>query len=179
MVVDTLTGCLKEAGEIIQAALSPMQLVEVGELVMLEEAEPPSPPSDRDLEKLSLGDSSTSSSSIAPVVREGINAGRVSPTLMHPRSTSFSRALSLPRPWSWSADRQTRRDKRSRSVEGRKAGSGSDGSNEDKEDSMSKWLRRGNVIYKSVGMGLMDLAVGGELVRFAREKGVGTTIYDF
>jgi len=44
---------------------------------------------------------------------------------------------------------------------------------------MSRWLRRGNVIYKSVGMGLMDLAVGGELVRFAREKGVGTTIYDF
>jgi ornithine cyclodeaminase/alanine dehydrogenase-like protein (mu-crystallin family) len=36
VIVDTLTGCLKEAGEIIQAALSPHQLVEVGEIVMLE-----------------------------------------------------------------------------------------------------------------------------------------------
>ena len=44
---------------------------------------------------------------------------------------------------------------------------------------MSRWLSTGNVIYKSVGMGLMDLVVGGELVRLARERGIGTTIQDF
>jgi hypothetical protein len=42
-----------------------------------------------------------------------------------------------------------------------------------------KWLRDGNVVYKSVGVGLMDLAVGNHLVKVAREKGVGTTIENF
>jgi ornithine cyclodeaminase/alanine dehydrogenase-like protein (mu-crystallin family) len=44
---------------------------------------------------------------------------------------------------------------------------------------MSRWLSKGNVIYKSVGLGLMDLCVGAQIVRLAREKGVGTTFKDF
>jgi len=40
-------------------------------------------------------------------------------------------------------------------------------------------LTRGNVLYKSVGLGLMDLTVGHDLVTLAREKGVGTHIDDF
>jgi len=42
-----------------------------------------------------------------------------------------------------------------------------------------KWLTNGNVIYKSVGLGLMDLVVGGDLIRLARERDIGTTIVDF
>lgn len=40
-------------------------------------------------------------------------------------------------------------------------------------------MSRGNVIYKSVGFGLMDLVVGGELVQLAERKGVGVRIEDF
>ena len=46
-------------------------------------------------------------------------------------------------------------------------------------EQMSRWLSKGNVIYKSVGLGVMDLCVGGEIVRMAREKGIGTTLNDF
>ena len=47
------------------------------------------------------------------------------------------------------------------------------------EKGLLEWLTKGNVVYKSVGLGLMDLTVGGDLVRLARERGVGTTIEDF
>lgn len=44
---------------------------------------------------------------------------------------------------------------------------------------LATWLSEGTVIYKSVGLGLMDLAVGGRLVEFATAKGVGTRIERF
>jgi len=44
---------------------------------------------------------------------------------------------------------------------------------------LREWLDRGNVIYKSVGLGLMDVTVGNALIRLARERGVGTTIEHF
>ncbi len=47
------------------------------------------------------------------------------------------------------------------------------------EVGLKRWLEGGNVIYKSVGLGLMDICVGEDLVNLAREKGVGTTIPDF
>lgn len=52
-----------------------------------------------------------------------------------------------------------------------------DDGEEDKK--LREWVERGNVIYKSVGLGLMDLVAGGDLVRLARERNVGTTIEDF
>lgn len=47
------------------------------------------------------------------------------------------------------------------------------------EKGLQKWLESGNVVYKSVGLGLMDLVTGGDLVALARERGVGTVIPDF
>lgn len=47
------------------------------------------------------------------------------------------------------------------------------------DKSLHEWLCRGNVIYKSVGLGLMDVTVGGDLVRVADERGVGTIIDNF
>lgn len=44
---------------------------------------------------------------------------------------------------------------------------------------LKEWLFKGNVIYKSVGLGLMDIVVGGELVRIAREREIGTHIDEF
>ncbi|KAI2738535.1 hypothetical protein CBS147339_6285 [Penicillium roqueforti] len=49
----------------------------------------------------------------------------------------------------------------------------------DEEQSLREWAQRGNVIYKSVGLGLMDLVTGGDLVRLARERKLGTTVEDF
>ncbi len=48
-----------------------------------------------------------------------------------------------------------------------------------KDDHLARWLQGGNVIYKSVGLGLMDLTVGMHLVQFAKEKGVGSHISGF
>ncbi|KAK5053224.1 hypothetical protein LTR84_002198 [Exophiala bonariae] len=47
------------------------------------------------------------------------------------------------------------------------------------EQGLLDWLIKGNVIYKSVGMGLMDLVVGGDMIRLARERDIGTFIEDF
>jgi ornithine cyclodeaminase/alanine dehydrogenase-like protein (mu-crystallin family) len=47
------------------------------------------------------------------------------------------------------------------------------------EKGLKRWLDSGNVVYKSVGLGLMDLCVGGDLVTLAQERGIGTTIAEF
>ena len=47
------------------------------------------------------------------------------------------------------------------------------------ENQLARWLQEGNVIYKSVGFGLMDLAVGTHVIEFAREKGVGSHVEGF
>jgi ornithine cyclodeaminase/alanine dehydrogenase-like protein (mu-crystallin family) len=55
-----------------------------------------------------------------------------------------------------------------------------EGEGEDKaHKSLMEWLQKGNVIYKSVGLGLMDVVVGMDLVRLADERGVGTRIENF
>lgn len=43
------------------------------------------------------------------------------------------------------------------------------------EQGLKRWIEAGNVIYKSVGLGLMDICVGEDLVGLAREKKVGLT----
>jgi len=48
-----------------------------------------------------------------------------------------------------------------------------------KNKQLQSWLQSGNVIYKSVGLGLMDLSVGMHLIGYAKEKGVGTHIEGF
>ncbi|KAK3624203.1 hypothetical protein LTR56_021139 [Elasticomyces elasticus] len=105
IIVDTVSGCLKEAGEVVQAKLLPDQVVELGELFMLKrEAE--------------------------------------------------SKAA----------------------AKGQKCDGGC---NFQDNSGLMEWLTKGNVIYKSVGLGLMDVVVGNELVRMARERGIGTTIENF
>lgn len=44
------------------------------------------------------------------------------------------------------------------------------------EKGLKDWLMKGNVIYKSVGIGLMDVCVGEDLIALAMEKGVGTSV---
>ncbi|KAF2830602.1 NAD(P)-binding protein [Ophiobolus disseminans] len=66
-------------------------------------------------------------------------------------------------------------------IKKKRRGSGKgDGEGEDKaHKSLMEWLQRGNVIYKSVGLGLMDVVVGMDLVRLADERGIGTKIENF
>lgn len=49
----------------------------------------------------------------------------------------------------------------------------------EREDHMCRWLQGGNVIYKTVGLGLMDLTVGMKVIEFARDKGVGAHVPGF
>lgn len=44
------------------------------------------------------------------------------------------------------------------------------------EQGLKRWIMGGNVIYKSVGLGLMDICVGEDLVGLARERKVGVTV---
>jgi ornithine cyclodeaminase/alanine dehydrogenase-like protein (mu-crystallin family) len=65
----------------------------------------------------------------------------------------------------------------------KRRGSSSKEKDHDGEDkahqSLMEWLQKGNVIYKSVGLGLMDVVVGSDLVRLADERGIGTRIENF
>lgn len=47
------------------------------------------------------------------------------------------------------------------------------------EKGLVEWMEKGNVIYKSVGLGLMDLVTGGDLVKLARARSLGTNVEDF
>ncbi|KAK0672960.1 hypothetical protein QBC41DRAFT_267081 [Cercophora samala] len=117
VVVDTLDGALKEAGELIRAGCRPEMLVELGELVMLNDY----------------------------------------------HEHHFHRHHK--------DEKENKLDKE------QDAGKGED---QDKDhQKLAKWLAKGNVIYKSVGLGLMDLSVGMEMVKFAGEKNVGSRIEGF
>ncbi|PBP27882.1 ornithine cyclodeaminase [Diplocarpon rosae] len=164
IVVDNLE-CLKEAGELVQAGVQSDRTVELGELVTLNQMHPDDDDSPiEDSPQSSPNDLSTfgDSSSETP----GSLTSR-SP----PRKSSFT----LNRKPSFSL----RSRSRGGSMSSQNGNSWGRRDQTAKEDQMSRWLSGGNVIYKSVGMGLMDLVVGGEVVKLARKKNIGTTIRDF
>ena len=47
------------------------------------------------------------------------------------------------------------------------------------EKGLKRWLHSGDVVYKSVGMGIMDLTVGEDLLKVGEKKGVGIVVDDF
>ncbi|KAK0709522.1 hypothetical protein B0T26DRAFT_409447 [Lasiosphaeria miniovina] len=190
VVVDTLDGALKEAGELIEAGILPNQLVELGELVMLQQADM-ADAREGEVDASSQPDSS-SRSSVAPSVEfEKLDLGSFSgpgssmssvfldsgsPTVSGGGSISPSRAsspgrksTSSPHRRSFSFDRRSSEEREKKHQKKKK----------EKEDHLSQWLHNGNVIYKSVGLALMDLTVGMHLIRFAREKGVGSHVEGF
>ena len=48
-----------------------------------------------------------------------------------------------------------------------------------KDDDVQKWLEQGFVVYKSVGVGIMDIAIGKALMELAAQKGVGVHLDSF
>ncbi|KAB5566385.1 UbiD family decarboxylase [Coniochaeta sp. 2T2.1] len=173
VVVDTLDGALKEAGEVIEAGLQPKQLVELGELVMLQKitmAEDEvsdtsstlsTPGSDR-LEKPDTGSSGSAMSTVFGSSKGSPSSSRPSSRDRTPSPSGQRKGAKFPLP-------HFHRRSSSRGDVGKK----------EKEDHLARWLQGGNVIYKSVGLGLMDLAVGIKLIHFAKEKGVGTHVDGF
>ncbi|KAK8045020.1 UbiD family decarboxylase [Apiospora rasikravindrae] len=182
VVVDTLDGAMKEAGEIIEAGIQPNQLVELGELVMIRQAaeeedsiaSPSTPVStlssadiSSDLDKLELTSGSSAMSSIYgrnsteaaassnPEKPNEGGSGRRSPK----RSGSYTSLFSK--------------------VHKRRSSSQGSVPQQNQPDHLARWLTSGNVIYKSVGLGLMDLVVGTEIIRLAQEKGIGHHIENF
>ncbi|KAF3482894.1 uncharacterized protein GIQ15_02218 [Arthroderma uncinatum] len=89
VVVDTLDSCLQQAGELVQAGLDPLRLVEVGELLMVND---------------------------------------------------FAQRGKSP------------------------------------DEKLLDWIQDGDVIYKSVGLGMLDLVLGKEIWHRAMQKGIGITV---
>ncbi|KAK0704187.1 hypothetical protein B0T21DRAFT_455519 [Apiosordaria backusii] len=158
VVVDTLDGALKEAGELIGAGVRPGELVELGELVMLEDyhehrihhSHHPHPHhhhphshhhNDKKDEKENQH-------------KNGNEAGVVG--------------------GEGEGDKDKEKDK-DREAGDKDKDNDKEGDDKDHQQ-LAKWLAKGNVIYKSVGLGLMDLSVGMEMVKFAGEKNVGSRV---
>ncbi|KAF4982455.1 hypothetical protein FDECE_17508 [Fusarium decemcellulare] len=161
IVVDNIQGVLKEAGEIIAANIGPHQLVELGELVMLH--------------RLAIEESDDPASSQASV------ASDMDKLDLHGRAPSMSTVFGTSdRPSSPSGSVGSDSRKSSSIFHFRKgSSSSSDNEKRKKEDHLVRWLRDGTVIYKSVGLGLMDLVVGMHLVEVANDKNIGTRIQGF
>ncbi|KAF5592336.1 hypothetical protein FPANT_5426 [Fusarium pseudoanthophilum] len=165
IVVDNIRGVLKEAGEIIAANIGPHQLVELGELVMLH----------RLAIEESDGFSSSQASFSSDMDKLDIH-GRMSS--MSTVYGSGSNASDPPTSPTDSVDSEGRRS--SSFFHSRKSSSTSlDKEKRKSEDHLCRWLRDGTVVYKSVGLGLMDLVVGTHLIEVANEKNVGTRIEGF
>lgn len=49
----------------------------------------------------------------------------------------------------------------------------------EKPEGLERWLEDGFVVYKSVGVGIMDIAIGSKLLELAKEKGRGVHLEDF
>ncbi|XDG06024.1 hypothetical protein ABKA04_005639 [Annulohypoxylon sp. FPYF3050] len=179
IVVDTLDGALKEAGEIIDAGLEPKQLVELGELVMIhrlakEEEESLASQSSTEtssisdsFDKLDFASSSTGLSTASG--SEPSNGSKRSSSRSPSRRGSSGSGLSLP--FHRRSSSQLTSDD-----QGQKQ---SQPQQPSRDNHLARWLSVGNVIYKSVGLGLMDLVVGFEIVRLAKEKGLGSHVENF
>ncbi|KAI2469666.1 ornithine cyclodeaminase [Annulohypoxylon bovei var. microspora] len=181
IIVDTLDGALKEAGEIIDAGLEPKQLVELGELVMIQklakEEEEESLASQSSTETSSVSDSlekldiASSSSAMSTVFGSESGSGGKRSSSRSPSRRGSNSGLSLP----------FHRRSSSQLVLDESQGQKHQQQHQQpsRDNHLSRWLTVGNVIYKSVGLGLMDLVVGFEIVRLAKERGLGSHVEDF
>ncbi|KAK7418566.1 hypothetical protein QQX98_003911 [Neonectria punicea] len=165
IVVDNLEGVIKDAGEIIMGKVDPNHLVELGELVMLH--------------RLALEQSDAEVASSQASISSGL-----SNMDLEDRSTSMSTVFN-----NNSTSPRSSSPIGSIGSDSRKSGSlfhfrknsnsSSETDKKKKEDSLALWLRDGTVIYKSVGLGLMDLVVGTHLIEVANEKNLGTHVEAF
>ncbi|KPM37494.1 hypothetical protein AK830_g9088 [Neonectria ditissima] len=164
IVVDNLEGVIKDAGEIILGKVDPNHLVELGELVMLH--------------RLALEKSDAEVASSQASISSGLDSLDLeskSPSMSSVFNNTTSPRSSSP-PGSVGSDSR----KSGSFFHFRKnSNSSSEADKKKKEDGLALWLRDGTVIYKSVGLGLMDLVVGTHLIEVANEKKLGTHVEAF
>ena len=176
VLVDTINA-LNETGELTRARadgnLNVNNVIEIGEIVLVEESY-----HQGDDESSAIDDSSESFDDMSP-------AGGKSPSsslALAFREQSFESTSSSRSPSRKSSFSNLSR-KGSNVFRNRHGSGASDAPLKKKmsreEEELSRWLHKGNVIYKSVGLGLMDLVVGTEIVRLAKEKHIGATFKDF
>ncbi|KAK2627317.1 hypothetical protein QTJ16_003283 [Diplocarpon rosae] len=175
IVVDNLE-CLKEAGELVQAGVRSDRTVELGKLVTLNQMHPHDDDSPiEDNPQSSPNDLSISPDGVRSMPKTFGDSSIEMPGSPTPRSPPRKSSFTLNRKPSFSLRSRSRGGSMSSqngNIWGRK-------DQTVEQDQMSRWLSSGNVIYKSVGMGLMDLVVGGEVVKLARKRNIGTTLRDF
>jgi len=182
VVVDTL-ACLTETGEL--AGLQPNQSVELGELVMIEDMETHSNDDSSAIDEEDASTTTTTSSLSNLSLNHPDSFSRGTSMAAAMREDSFTSSNTQNSTQNTSPSRRSSRS--SFSFKRNRTGSSSslkkpvikNEKEKEKEHQMCRWLASGNVIYKSVGMGLMDVVVGGDLVRLARERGIGVNIKDF
>ncbi|KAI0853575.1 NAD(P)-binding protein [Daldinia vernicosa] len=182
IIVDTLDGALKEAGEIIEAGLEPTQLVELGELAMIHRLA-------KEEEEALISQSSTEASSINEFSeRLGLtSSGSAMSTVFGSESGNSASGSGGKRSSSRSPSRRSS-SCYSLPFHHHRRGSSQGTADEQRQKQqqqaghdhhLARWLSAGNVIYKSVGLGLMDLVVGFEVIRLAKERGLGSHIDGF
>ncbi|KAL6817133.1 hypothetical protein J3E69DRAFT_369809 [Trichoderma sp. SZMC 28015] len=159
IVVDTLDGALTEAGEIIHAKIPPTQLVELGELVMLH--------------RMAVDESESEASDVMS------QTSSFSELDLSERTQSMSTVYSDLPPSPSSTTSSGHKSPFSKHFRKTSSNLSDKDKEKQKDDALSRWLRDGTVVYKSVGVGLMDLVVGTKLIEVAQQKNIGTQIEGF
>ncbi|KAH0526584.1 hypothetical protein TsFJ059_009886 [Trichoderma semiorbis] len=159
IVVDTLDGALTEAGEIIHAKIPPTQLVELGELVMLH--------------RMAVDESESEASDVMS------QTSSFSELDLSDRTQSLSTVYSDLPPSPSSTTSSGHKSPFSKHFRKTSSNLSDKDKEKQKDDALSRWLRDGTVVYKSVGVGLMDLVVGTKLIEVAQQKNIGTQIEGF
>ena len=174
VLVDT-TKALTQTGELIQAELKENHVVEIGEILMLDEQFAHEADDDSAIDDSAIDDSESATtghssfslsdgkSSMASVMSGNGKSSRSS-SRYSSRSGSFSE--------SWKGALAFHKRSHDLNDHHQKKQSKD-------EMEMTEWLCRGNVIYKSVGIGLMDLVVGTEVVKLAWKRKAGMVIDGF
>lgn len=134
IIVDSIEGAMREAGEIINAGIDSHSIVEIGELIMLKKSH-------------------------TAEYEEKERRQQKSPTEAKHRHGPGN----IFHQHHHKEQEEKQRRQRQREIDG----------------GLMDWLERGNVIYKGVGIGLMDVVVGMEIVRLAEQRSIGTFVQDF
>lgn len=164
VVVDSIEGAMRESGEIIKSGIGGMGVVELGELVMLKRSHWAEKAEREELER-------GRREKVGQEKDHGGGHGLAHLFHHHGSDKGGNKARSKSR-----SGEQASGHQRSKSKSG-SSGGGDVVRNDD--GGLQQWLQRGNVVYKSVGVGLMDVVVGMEVVRLAEERGIGTSFEDF
>lgn len=157
VVVDTIEGAMTEAGEIIKSGIGGQGVVELGEIVMLKRS--------HWAEKAEKEEQERQRREREGRKKEEGGGHGLSHLFRHKREDSRSESRQDRAP-SQERKRSKSRNRQDEDVQI------SDGG-------LQEWLQRGNVVYKSVGIGLMDIVVGMAVVEIAEDRGLGTTFPDF